>query len=314
MKIGYRRWSMKIGLSENEDCTIGGWLEKRKATTTELEKRGHQIFLLSQPTKTSIGLWSLEKNKEEKLDALFFEFSGLNEQFYGKEIEETKRIIKKYNCPFFFILDDPDIIPKLYEFDKQFTVLINSNINEEKRYLFNYHFFQGSKNISIEPFPVHSLMEIKEYKENSIEFPVYYGNSSGGRLKVLESLMFYEKILVYGKQKNFNFKVNENIPTQPERSKFYQQFLYSIALSDNKHKIWEWNTGRAFHSIIAGVPTVFEGNNPLSKKFIHFKTYSDIQRCRFEILENRKSIVETQQLELKKDYFLLDKTLKKYGI
>jgi hypothetical protein len=107
MKIAYRRFSGAIGLSQLEVGTRGMWLEKRRALLAELRRRGHTVDLVNRMTKFS--QLPVEAKLSPEHELLMIEFGSSNKQFYGKDIEETLRMIKSHKGCVVFLCDDPDL-------------------------------------------------------------------------------------------------------------------------------------------------------------------------------------------------------------
>jgi len=186
-------------------------------------------------------MWNYEENIKKEYDILFLEFSSCNYNFYKEAIDETNDILKTFKGRVIFLLDDPEIIPKI---DREITVWANADMDYNLKKEFGYKFFK--KELPIDNFPFHGLMTPKEITPHKIDRAVYYGNSTGGRLKKIIASKLQIPLDVYGKQKNYPFKVNENLPKQHERSDFYKQYLCSICIKDNKHKKYKWLTVGVF--------------------------------------------------------------------
>jgi hypothetical protein len=252
-KIGYRRVSGKIGLTDNESGTRGGWVEKRVALWAALMDRGHDVISLSRFTASTEALIGLGVTRDNQYDVLMLEFGGTNLRFYGKDWAETVHIIRNHHGRIYFICDDPDL-PFLWnllpeEDWTRWTILVNAVQTDESRKA-----LQVPSGARLVDYPAHHGIPNLQFSAGNRQC-VYLGRPNG-RAKQLAP--YLDDLVVAGKAtewSKFSVHVIEQ-PTQSNRRSFYRRFSAAFAGFDNKHAITGWRTGRAYHALFAGVPVV----------------------------------------------------------
>ena len=111
MRIGYRRFSGPVGITQQESGTRGLWWDKRLALLRLLQSRGHQVVPMTKPTKHSAGVWKPVYDPQlARIDLLLIEFGGTNMQFYGDDIRQTMELLRRYNGMVLYLNDDPDLM------------------------------------------------------------------------------------------------------------------------------------------------------------------------------------------------------------
>lgn len=278
MNIGYRRWSLSMGFSQNEQYVKAGWFEKRIAFIETLKKRGHHVVLLSNPSRVNPKAWDVEKNKQEKINLFFVELSAPNLLFQYDTIKMTVEMIVKFQdlgVPVIFLWDDPEMKLKISNATEKSSFknlslhlkncIVWANALGEKEELSKAFYYPHGfeiENFTIEFAPFFALLD---YPEHASTFTkpkaIYLGNKSGGRKKILKRITSETTDIITEK---------EETPKQNERKKFYSQYLFNLGISDKVHKQLKWFTGRMFHALAAGIPSVVEEGNFLSSHFSVF--------------------------------------------
>ncbi len=266
-KILYRRYSGAIGLTKDEIGTRGLWWEKRHGLCQFLVSRGHDIHFVNRMTKESSGLGS---EYDGPYDLMIVEFGSGNKNFYGKDIEETLRMMRNLpkGTPKIFICDDPDLplewgavsgIQNVFAWYN--CVGANSLLNQPeaiKTYDMPFSSLVVAANGGVYPEPLILTPEQREGRG------LCYLGRPDGRRKIIHQLLAGNiKFRVYGRQPEWDDLgiTAHPAPNQPQRAAFYSKQLGCLALADAKHKILGWRTGRAFHAIVAGCPAVFESDH-----------------------------------------------------
>lgn len=334
MLIGYRRYSSPIGISPHEKSRVSGWVEKRKALLGLLHDRGHEVLLLSPPTANSKGLYSLEnnKNRAKDMDALFIEMSNHNLLHNYEAIAETVNMMNECGCPVFILWDDPELkidthrnkypLPKL-KLDEA-IIFVNAEYIEPdsdaaSRALFRRTSCTVGKPV-FEFFPIVSIMEYNTLKESpntlpfwDIEDCIYIGGTSGGRDKVLQGIQSVIPLTIFSEYKGDLLKVAGQRPPQNERRNCYSNFATNLGLQDKKHKRLGWLTGRCFHALSAGTPSLVEADSNLAKYFTPYtldNLAGQLEMCKAQREECVQESIK-KVLTLKKQLLL---TLEKYGM
>lgn len=307
MKIGYRRWSRPVGLSPDEKFKISGWYEKRLAFLEMLEDRGHECQMLSGLTKESAQAFgqSIFRFPVEELDLLFIEVSNKNVFQNYKVIAESVEILNRATCPVILLWDDPELkmdihtsirspLPRLEMKSRDYEVWVNAEYipgNEDKleRTLFPVCGRVPHGKTHFKFFPFGALLKYEAspsvYKYDDL---VYVGGHSGGRLKQLEFINKWVILSIYYSSKSYPIPINGEPPRQPERKAFYGQYLANLGLQDSLHKKLGWHTGRCFHALAGGIPSIVEQDSVLAKYFTGGNLENIIKGKQF-IHENRAS-------------------------
>jgi len=113
-RVGYRRVSGKIGLTNKENGVRGAWVEKRVALFKNMLEFGHRIIPLSEATDATKDDGFETFDTYQECDVLMLEFGGTNLQFYQKYWDKTVEMIKSHKGRVIFLNDDPDL-PFLWE-------------------------------------------------------------------------------------------------------------------------------------------------------------------------------------------------------
>jgi hypothetical protein len=264
-KIGYRRVSGKIGLTNKENGVRGAWVEKRVAFFKNVLGAGMRIVPLSEPTDATRddGFESFDTYQE--CDTLVLEFGGTNLQFYQKYWDKTVEMINAHKGNIVFLNDDPDL-PFLWELLpnenwSRWTIAANAAVPAEVATILKCP--QGSTTIDL---PMAAGMEFAEFHAGEIEKVVYIGRPSG-RTKHFKEYTKSPYLEVAGKEAEWSDYADLNIvenPQQRDRRAFYQKYHGCLAVYDDKHKRSGWRTGRAYHAVYAGIPVCApQGNNGL---------------------------------------------------
>ena len=250
MKCLYRRFT---GPSWQDATEIRGargqWLEKRIAFIDTLRNRGHQVEIVKQNPGDST-YRDGDRTTWDDGDLIFLEFASINEKFHERYLDVTRAMLRDRAKDTILILDDPDLFPKKDPFIYK-DVWVNAEDPEACAARF------GQPCTS---FPVYGLQTPQEYSETHNGKAVYYGGSScsRGRKAAALKVALEDKLDIYGAQKEYKEMTVLEPPKQVDRKNFYRQYGACINFNDNLHKQLKWNTGRKFHSILAGTPTVDE--------------------------------------------------------
>lgn len=299
MRVGYRRLSGAIGLSDKEAGTRGMWWEKRRALLAELVRRGHAVHLASRLTKESAPMaWG--DHDGPPYDLLVVEFAGLNLRFFGDDIAETIKIIEAHDGPVVFLCDDPDLwfpwgrLP-LRQY-MRWKILVNSPLTEQP----------VPSNASVLDAPFASLQPMLAPVPAEDERFAYVGRLEG-RVKVFKQLVAGQApFQVYGRGSEWG-KLGVSVleaPAQPQRAAFYARRLGALAVTDRRHKELRWRTGRAYHAISAGCPVVAEAGHPvLASTFARFTSADDLRRMAAQLRDpaERVALVLEQQERAARD-------------
>lgn len=295
LKIGYRRVSGKIGLTNNESGIRGAWVEKRIALFKNLLSSNYQIIPLSTPTEATYADGFTSFDSYTHCNVLILEFGGTNIQFYKKDWDKTIEIINSHSGRIIFINDDPDL-PFLWDLlpnEKwsRWTIAANAtNPTEVSKIL------KCPPDCRIVDLPMANGMQFAEFSSNSIDKCVYIGRPNG-RTKYFKEFLKSPYLEIAGKPKEwdgYNTNVIEN-PQQKDRRNFYRNYKGCLTVYDNKHKEAGWRTGRAFHALYAGIPVCSpRGNDGLLWTF-PVETAEDLNKFVSLSAEKRKLIWEKQK-------------------
>lgn len=265
MKVGYRRVSGKLPLTDNEAGARGTWLEKRRGLIASLEERGHTFSYLTDPTPNSQEA-GYAKASNYHCDLLMLEFGGNNLMFNKKAWEETFAIIKQHKGKIVFLNDDPDL-PFLWkelpdEDWSRWTIAANAVNTDAVRKRLNVP--TAAKVIDI---PFHAVLRQREFADGINTTAIYYGRPNG-RSKVLAPFLSSGIVTIAGKQEEWGNEIVVPAPEQKNRSEFYRQWRACLAIYDGKHADTGWRTGRAYHALLAGIPVAApRGNRGLAWAF-----------------------------------------------
>jgi hypothetical protein len=329
MLIGYKRYSGPIGVSTEETATRSLWLEKRLALKALLERRGHQVVFLSPPTPPSRGLYPYPP-VEQKFDVLFIEHGGTNYLFNKKEIDKTIALIKNHTGRIVHINDDPILVPPLAGrgeergafgqlVDARWSIWLNAKVDK-----LDFHkALHLDPSIPVLDFPVASMLtEGATYSETKIPRLIYLGNCQDSRWKVLKQVVDAGIPLDIAATTSVDEGLTGgNIidpPGQSQRRAFYSQYLGCLAITDKKHKKWQWRTGRAYHSLMAGIPSLVEAEHEalIEDGFTPFSSIEELQ-ARIQKLMNpdaRKAIWEWNYGIVRDHYSLIETAMKASGL
>jgi hypothetical protein len=268
-KVGYRRVSGKIGLTNKENGVRGAWVEKRVALFKNMLDFGYRIIPLSEATDATKDDGFETFSDYQQCDVLMLEFGGTNLQFYQKYWDKTVEMIKAHKGRIIFLNDDPDL-PFLWELlpDEdwsRWTVAANATNCDEVHTV-----LKCPIGVTVVDLPMASGMEFAEFHAGSIPKVIYIGRPSG-RTKYFKEFTSARSLAIAGKEAEWSdydaLEILEN-PQQRDRRKFYQQFHGCLAVYDDKHKKTGWRTGRAYHALYAGIPVCApKGNDGLSWTF-----------------------------------------------
>lgn len=322
--IGYRRLSGAIGLSNMEQGTRGMWWEKRRALVGHLGERGHVVHFIGRMTKQTQQDKMLhyfhDPEAKSRYDVLLVEFGGTNAQFFGRDLEETYRLVSWHKGPVVYICDDPDLwfpwkaTPA--EDWTRWTVWVNADV--ERAGVRAYLSPSGAKVLDL---PFASLLAMEPPVEKAIRDPfLTYIGRPGGRTDAVRRLVAAgAPFRVYGRGEEwgeFGVRVEE-APPQPQRGAFYAQQLGCLALADRKHKKMLWRTGRAYHALAAGCPVLAEASHTLLAS--RFAAYADPARVRDWVERwrdpaQREKDVREQQGAAARDREILEDTLRRTSL
>ena len=300
VKVGYRRVSGKIGLTNKENGVRGAWVEKRVALFKNMLDFGYQVIPLSEPTDATSDDGFKSFDTYQQCDVLMLEFGGTNLQFYQKYWDKTVEMIKAHSGRIIFLNDDPDL-PFLWELlpDEdwsRWTIAANATNCDEVAAI-----LKCPKGTTTVDLPMASGMEFAEFSAGGIERAVYIGRPNG-RAKHFKEYSKSRYLQVAGKEAEWEdysgLSILEN-PQQRDRRAFYRKFNGCLAVYDEKHKNSGWRTGRAYHALYAGIPVCAPtGNNGLNwcfpantaEELTKFATLS--VELRQKIWEKQKEVVE----------------------
>ena len=295
LKLGYRRVSGKIGLTNKESGVRGAWVEKRIALFKNLFASGYSIIPFSSPTEATAADGFTSVDNYTNCDILILEFGGTNLQFYKKDWDKTVELIKSHSGKIIFINDDPDL-PFLWEllpnekWDRWVVAANATNSAEVSTIL------KCPMGVRVVDLPMANGMTFESFSNGNIDKTVYIGRPNG-RTKHFKEFLKSPILEISGKPKewtDFNVNVIEN-PQQKDRRKFYRNYKGCLTVYDSKHKTSGWRTGRAFHALYAGIPVCApSGNNGLNWTY-PVETAEDLTKFTSLSDEKRKLIWEKQK-------------------
>lgn len=315
MKIAYRRMSGAIGTSSLEQGTRGLWWEKRKALVQFLRSRGHKVEFINRMTKFSQQM--VEPKFDGSHELLIVEFGSSNASFYGEDLEETKRMVSAHQGRIVFINDDPDL-PYLWktlspEQRKQWVCWYNAKKPVP---------FGGQPDeIPCFDFPFSSLQEPLDpsaiYQKDHF---VYVGRPNGRGPAIKGLLAENVPFLAYAKEKEWTDFPQVKVltpPNQPQRAEFYRAQLASLVLADSKHKRMGWRTGRAYHAVMAGCPSIIESSHEyLLSDFTSFEHPSQLLSLKEQLqcMNFRANLWRREREALRKDRSIAEATAEAVGL
>ncbi len=286
------------------------WWEKRRALVNALLSRGHRVDFANRMTKQSAMYPTIASIKDH--DMLIIEFGSANKSFYGEDIAQTIKYVNHFHGPKIFINDDPDLsffwkeITNFKNWSCWFNCLNPIPLDHQPRDIPIYDMPFSSAQIPIKPLRVYDTDKL-----------VYIGRPVGRSKAVKDLITNQVPWVVYGRQDEWDqFGVFvKDPPTQPERADFYASKLGSICLADKKHKSMRWRTGRAYHSIIAGCPTIVEESHDLPG-LMKFKNAKDLKAAfhKWRDPDARSEVVLAEQAQIIKDVKIAEKTLAAHGL
>ncbi len=255
MKIGYRRFAGGIALSANESLVRSHWTEKRRNFIAGLIGRGHEVTMMSGPTRGSRGLF--EYDETAKVDVLIIE-QGMQDYYFGaKDLTKTLAIIERHEGRVVYVCDDPDLFPKP-----------DLHI-DYSNWLFAVNCLYPERIELPAPAVDFPMMPIKLFYEppRNVEATASYVGRPNGRGRQVKSFLATGLLEIYGAAKDwkaYDVQIHP-APKGHERYVVMRRHAYSLSLFDSKHAKYGWRTGRAYHSLNAGVPVVVSsGNDALS--------------------------------------------------
>ena len=242
-KIAYHKVSGKIGLSNHETGKKGMWVEKRVAFLNFLQEK-HTFDILTKTTPPTQRLGYSQKITNEKYDTLILEFGGTNMLFYERDWDFTFYLIKKHKGQIIFLCDDPDLMFPFKKIDEDYsrwTILLNTPTPQLCR----------------------DILHIPD-KAEILDYPFHHGMHKMGITTPKNKKIIYMGSLKNRKSQAFlldskhitSITEKQDTPHQFQRYNYYRNFFASLCLYDKKHEKTNWRTGRAYHALSAGIPTL----------------------------------------------------------
>ena len=304
-KVGYRRVSGKIGLTSRENGARGAWVEKRISLFKKLIEFGHRIIPLSEATEATKESNIITFDGYQKCDVLMLEFGGNNLQFYKKYWDKTIEIIKLHKGKIIFLNDDPDLpfLWKLLPDENWSRWIISANAKNTEAVKNALKCPSGCRVVD---FPMASGMPFEEFQHGELSYLIYIGRPNG-RSKYFKEFTKSKHLKVAGKPEEWKEYVGLSIienPQQRERRKFYQMFYGCLSVYDDKHKDTGWRTGRAYHSLCAGIPACAPVGNSGLEWCYPIETSEDIDKFILLGKEERKKIWEKQKSVVEKESYI----------
>lgn len=300
MNILYRRWAGSLALGDQEQGLRGIWWEKRRALIAFL-RRKHTVTLASRPSRFSRGLWEYSPGYK-KSDVLMLEFGPCHWVWNQDDIQETVKLVQAHKGPVVFLCDDPEMLYGCLE-PRALRLLNQKNFSRWSLWL-NTPLPQPDVQQRLPGCKVvdahyAALIKPRPYGSFTRRAAVYMGRGGDGREALLEQIHTQVPIHVYGKQKEWTrIQVFDEPPSQVDRGNVYAQYPVSVCVTDREHKRLGWRTGRAYHSLLAGVPTLVEAEHPvLLKEFYGFYNpgeCGDMYRALIKDDKARKTLFNSQ--------------------
>lgn len=321
MIIGYRRLSGKIGITDNETGDRGTWLEKRRGLFGELRRRGHTIIPMSKPTKESASQ-AIFESIQLGYDLLMIEFGGTNKLYFGDDIAETVRIVKKHDTiPVVFMTDDPDLWFPWESFGNacqgKRTLWVNAVADKRNIACVG----KVPDRIGIVDAPFASLVPMAQNASSpTVQAAAYIGRPDGRSEWLMACAAFTPMVKVYGRQKEWTkipITLSGEPPSQKARAGFYAAHAACLAVYDKKHVTLGWRTGRAYHALAAGTPVINCGSNLAIKPWAHTATSRydvEDQVKRFMDQGVREQVWSEQATIVKQDRAIMEEALRDSGL
>jgi hypothetical protein len=238
--VGYRRLSGKLAIDATATGTRGLWWEKRRAFIAALLARQHEVVWLSARMGQE-----QEGYATSAVDLLIVEFGGMNEQWYAKDIAETKRIVQAHDGLAIYLCDDPALsAPTWLLYDARERWHVWNNCTERI----------GQKHER--DFPFGSLLSTLPSAIDYSGRLVYIGRAQG-RTRALREAFAATDVQVYGRAGEWATWPGVTVldaPAQPQRAAFYNAQLGCLGVADQEHMRRGWRTGRVHHAVAAGAP------------------------------------------------------------
>jgi hypothetical protein len=312
MKIGYRRVSGKLPLTDNETGQRGTWLEKRRALILNLELRGHKFAWLS-PLTTASTEAGHKQEAYTSCDVLMLEFGGNNLLFNGKAWNETFEMIKTHKGKVIFLCDDPDL-PFLWkelpgEDWTRWFVAVNATKLEPTRLKLGVP--SAAKMIDL---PFHALLDQQEFSDGTQPTAIYYGRPNG-RMKSLTPYLQSGALTIAGRIEEWNDPSLSIVepPQQRDRANWYKQWRACFAMYDGKHAITGWRTGRAYHALLAGIPVAAPIGNP-ALNWAYGVTSPRELASLLRLSREQREAIHARQVQSSNAYMLLNLSLATMGL
>lgn len=288
MKILYRRYSGSVGVTDRERGIRGGWIEKRLALMARLKAHGHEILMASKPSQASKGCWEVVP-AGSKADLLMIEWSMTNWVFVREDIAETARYIQRHKGPIVFLCDDPEMLGGCFDprtislfaqkTYRRWTLWLNTPYSTS--HLSKHLRFPRDARVVDAPFASLLATNLKP-RTQYLPKLIYSGRGTGGREARLVELSRSTPIQLFGRIKEWaKLTPTADAPPQVDRHKLYAQYTGCLALADRQHKMTGWRTGRAYHALRAGIPTLVESDHEvLAQSFSVFHTPQEVDHLR----------------------------------
>jgi len=314
--IGYRRVAGKFALTKEENGVRGAWVEKRKSIIERLQANNYRVQPIGELTDATAkhGIRNIagEPGKHVECEILMLEFGGTNMMFFGDDWRRTLELIKNHKGKIVFINDDPDLsFPwnRLPDEDySRWTVAVNA-VNAELAKMV----LKCPSACKVVDMPMHSNMTFKPAATPKLNQLCYIGrpNSRGIYFKKEgRGFAYSPHIRIVGKPKEWAEYPGVpllEIPQQRNRAGFYRMFSGCLSVYDEKHAICGWRTGRAYHAVYAGVPSVAPVGNSGLDWCYQINSLTDVeqfinlsQKQKIEIWEKQKEqILKTSNYTIK---------------
>lgn len=275
---------------------VKGWPETRNAILSALIERGHEIILLSQ---LSEGTYPDSCLTEGEYDILMLEFGSANTLMFAKAWEASLKLVKEHKGPIIYINDDPDLhwsksqSEKLFQDEdwSRWTFAFNAIDLSAVRKMF--HIPTEAKVVE---FPMKSLFKRLPFADGEIDKAIYYGKPKA-REKMIQAFYTTKRLAIAGVQKQYE-PLGLSVLPVPEfnnRGFLYRQYWASLALFDSRHAKIGFRTGRAYHSVLNGVPALAPVGNEGLGWVNQLRGLEDFLGFFDESREYRRALLEQQQ-------------------
>jgi hypothetical protein len=226
----------------------------------------------------------------------------------AKTVEVARHFIAA-NKPIFLLYDDPELKLQVaggkldvgpLDF-KRLTVWANADLGDEGKAALSrsviYHRSASCADLVFENFPFNALLTYPEAVNSYVkDTAVYIGDHTGGRLKALQQVAF--PLEIYYTSKNYPLTLAGKPPRQPERPAFYGQYRMTLGLQDSRHKKLRWFTGRLFHALSAGVPSVVPDDSFLAEWFTPISHWEHAWNNRADAYAQAIQLIYAQQQQI----------------